>query len=154
MSTLRAVPAPPGTVDEAVPWHYGDPLAEQRDLAAGIGIVDLGNRDVLEVSGADRLSWLHSLTTAHLLGLAPGESRLVLILSPHGHVEHELHLVETGETVLVSVEPGSGAALGCLPGLDALHAARRGRGAPGPGRGLGADPGARRERRADLGGPR
>jgi tRNA-modifying protein YgfZ len=111
VNTLRAVPAPPGTVDEAVPWHYGDPLAEQRDLAAGVGIVDLGNRDVLEVSGVDRLSWLHSLTTAHLLDLAPGESRLVLILSPHGHVEHELHLVETGQTVLVSVEPGTGEAL-------------------------------------------
>jgi hypothetical protein len=111
VSTLRAVPAPPGTVDEAVPWHYGDPLAEQRDLTAGVGVVDLGNRDVLEVSGVDRLTWLHSLTTAHLLDLAPGESRLVLILSPHGHVEHEVHLVETGRTVLVSVEPGAGAAL-------------------------------------------
>jgi folate-binding protein YgfZ len=119
VSTLRAIPAPPGSVDEAVPWHYGDPLGEQRDLAAGIGIVDLGNRDVLEVSGVDRLSWLHSLTTAHLLGLVPGESRLVLILSPHGHVEHELHLIETGDTVLVSVEPGSGAALGAY--LDSMR---------------------------------
>jgi tRNA-modifying protein YgfZ len=111
VSTLRAIPAPPGSVDEAVAWHYGDPLAEQRDLAAGVGVVDLGHRDVLEVSGVDRLTWLHSLTTAHLLDLAPGQSRLVLILSPHGHVEHELHLVETGQTVLLSVEPGSGAPL-------------------------------------------
>ena len=111
MSTLSAIPAPPGSLDEAVAWHYGDPLAEQRDLAAGIGVVDLGHRDVLEVSGADRLTWLHSLTTAHLLGLAAGDSRLVLILSPHGHVEHELHLVETGQSVLISVEPGMGGAL-------------------------------------------
>ncbi|HYN57420.1 MAG TPA: folate-binding protein [Motilibacterales bacterium] len=111
MSTLRAIPAPPGSVDEPVPWHYGDPLGEQRDLAAGVGVVDLSHRDILEVSGPDRLSWLHSLTTAHLLGLAAGQSRLVLILSPHGHVEHELHLVETGDTVLVTVEPGTGEAL-------------------------------------------
>ena len=119
MSTLSAIPAPPGSVDEAVAWHYGDPLAEQRDLAVGIGVVDLGHRDVLEVSGADRLTWLHSLTTAHLLDLAAGESRLVLILSPHGHVEHELHLVETGQTVLISVEPGMGAALQAH--LDAMR---------------------------------
>lgn len=111
MSTLRAIPAPPGSLDEAVPWHYGDPLGEQRDLVAGVGVVDLSHRDILEVSGPDRLSWLHSLTTAHLLGLAAGQSRLVLILSPHGHVEHELHLVETGDTVLVTVEPGTGEAL-------------------------------------------
>ena len=119
MSTLRAIPAPPGTVDRAVPWHFGDPFAEQRDLVAGIGVVDLGHRDVLEVSGVDRLTWLHSLTTAHLLDLAPGQSRLVLILSPHGHVEHELHLVETGDTVLLSVEPGTGAGLGAY--LDSMR---------------------------------
>jgi len=111
MSALQAIPAPPGTVDAAVAWHYGDPLAEQRDLAAGIGVVDLSHRDVIEVSGADRLTWLHSLTTAHLLDLGPGDSRLVLILSPHGHVEHEMHLVETGREVLISVEPGMGEAL-------------------------------------------
>jgi hypothetical protein len=119
VSTLRAIPAPPGSVDEAVAWHYGDPLAEQRDLVAGIGVVDLGHRDILEVAGPDRLSWLHSLTTAHLLGLAPGQSRLVLILSPHGHVEHELHLVDTGQTVLLSVEPGTGAVLASY--LDSMR---------------------------------
>jgi folate-binding protein YgfZ len=119
VSTLRAIPAPPGSVDAAVAWHYGDPLAEQRDLAAGIGVVDLSHRDVLEVSGADRLTWLHSLTTANLLDLVPGQSRLVLILSPHGHVEHELHLVETGDSALVSVEPGMGASLAAY--LDSMR---------------------------------
>lgn len=111
MSTRTAIPAPEDSVDHAVPWHYGEPMAEQRDLAAGIGVVDLSHRDVLEVTGADRLTWLHSLTTAHLTGLPAGSSRLVLILSPHGHVEHELHVVETGRSVLIGVEPGAGAAL-------------------------------------------
>lgn len=111
MTGLHAIPAPPDSVDAGVPWHYGDPHAEQRALSAGRGAVDLTHRQVIEVAGADRLSWLHSLTTAHLLNLAPGDSRLVLILSPHGHVEHELHLVETGRTVLISVEPRTGGAL-------------------------------------------
>lgn len=111
MSAPTAIPAPPGSVDENVPWHYGHPLAEQRDLVSGRGVVDLSHRDVLEVSGSDRLTWLHSLTTAHLTGLQAGSSRLVLILSPHGHVEHELHLVETGQAVIIGVEPGTGAAL-------------------------------------------
>jgi hypothetical protein len=130
VSTPRAIPAPPGSVDAAVPWHYGDPHAEQRALAAGRGAVDLGHRDVLEVSGADRLPWLHSLTTAHLLDLAPGDSRLVLILSPHGHVEHELHLVETGATVLLSTEPGRGAGLAAY--LDSMRFLMRVEVAPRP----------------------
>lgn len=104
-----AVPADPP--DEAVAGHYGDPYREQRLLLAGTGAVDLSHRPVLRVSGADRLSWLHSLLSQHVADLHPGDSREALVLSPHGHVEHHLHLVETGESVLIHVEPGTADAL-------------------------------------------
>lgn len=71
----------------------------------------MSHRDVLYIAGADRHRWLHDLTTAHLLDLPPGESRLALILDPHGHVEHELHLVEDGQGIWCSVEPGTGGEL-------------------------------------------
>jgi folate-binding protein YgfZ len=98
-------------LEAGVAVHYGDPMREQRLLEEGLAVVDLGNREVLTVTGPDRLSWLHSLTTQHLLGLAPRESREALILSPKGHVEHSLHLVDDGETTWVTTEPGAGAAL-------------------------------------------
>lgn len=101
-----ACPAPEGSRDSGVPWHYGDPHGEQRLLLRGEGWVDLSHRGVITVSGPDRLTWLHSLTTQHVESLAPGESALDLVLSPHGHVEHELHLVDDGSTTWVSVEPG------------------------------------------------
>ena len=50
--------------DAGVPWHYGDPMREQREVDQGRGAVDLSHRGVLTVSGPDRLSWLHSLTTS------------------------------------------------------------------------------------------
>ncbi|CAB4846784.1 unannotated protein [freshwater metagenome] len=102
-----ACPAPPGSPDSGVPWHYGDPHGEQRRLLRGEGWVDLSHRGVVTVTGPDRLSWLHSLTTQHVESLAPGQSALDLILSPHGHVEHELHLVDDGATTWISVEPGT-----------------------------------------------
>jgi folate-binding protein YgfZ len=105
--------------DEAVAGHYGDPYAEQRALAAGSGVVDLSHRDVLRVTGPDRLSWLHSLVSQHVSGLAPGTSTEALVLSPQGHVEHHLHLTETGTEVLAHVEPGTGAAL--LGYLDSMR---------------------------------
>jgi len=40
-------------VDRGLVWHYGDPLREQRYLDEGTGIVDLSNRYVVRVSGAD-----------------------------------------------------------------------------------------------------
>jgi len=97
--------------DDAVAGHYGDPLREQRSLAAGEGAVDLSHRDVVRISGPDRLGWLHSLLSQHVADLQPSESREALVLSPHGHVEHHLHLVETGDAVLAHVEPGTAEAL-------------------------------------------
>lgn len=104
----NAVEAPADSVDFGVPWHYGDPFAEQRALVAGNARVDLSHRPVLRVSGSDRLSWLHSLTSQHLSSLSAGESALALLLDPRGRVEEELHLVETGDECLLSVEPGRG----------------------------------------------
>jgi len=66
---------------------------------------------VITISGPDRLSWLHDLTTQHLKTLDAGASSLALILSPHGHVEHELHLADDGTTTWVIVEPGTAPAL-------------------------------------------
>ena len=85
-------------VDAPVAWHYGDPVREQRLLVEGLAAVDLSHRSVVTVTGADRLSWLHSITTQLLTGLAPRTSAETLVLSPKGHIEHALHVVDDGET--------------------------------------------------------
>lgn len=97
--------------DAAVAAHYGDPVREQRLLAEGLAAVDLSHREVVTVTGPDRLSWLHSMTTQHLLGLGPRQSRESLVLSPKGHIEHALHLVDDGETTWITLEPGTASAL-------------------------------------------
>jgi folate-binding protein YgfZ len=118
--TRPAVPSPllahPGAVagegvDAAVAWHYGDPTREQRLLEEGLAVVDLSHRAVVTVTGPDRLSWLHSITTQHLSGLAPRTSTEALVLSPKGHIEHALHVVDDGETTWLTAEPGTGPAL-------------------------------------------
>lgn len=86
-------------------------MREQRLLTEGLGVVDLSDRDVVTVTGPDRLTWLHSMTTQDVQGLAPWASRESLVLSPKGHVEHDLHLVDDGTTTWITVEPGTGAAL-------------------------------------------
>lgn len=98
-------------VDAAVAAHYGDPIREQRLLVEGLGCVDLSHRGVVTITGPDRLSWLHSMTTQQLAGLEPHTSRQSLVLSPKGHVEHDLHLVDDGTTTWITVEPGTAPAL-------------------------------------------
>ena len=106
-----AIRPPEGTPDQGIAWHYGDPHREQQALTDGRGVVDLSNRGVITVSGADRISWLHTLTSQHLSNLQAGQSALALILSPNGHVEHELHVVDDGATAWLIVEPGTQAQL-------------------------------------------
>lgn len=97
--------------DTGVAAHYGAIAAEQRRLEAGEAFVDLSHRDVLAISGADRLTYLHSITTQHLAALAPGAPTEALILSPQGRVEHAFAGVDDGETFWAHTEPGAGAAL-------------------------------------------
>ena len=97
--------------DRGVASHYGDPIREQRLHAPSAGVVDRGNRGVLAIPGADRLTWLHSLTTQHLSGLAPMTGTELLVLSPHGHVEHHAVVLDDGATTFLDVEPGTGGAL-------------------------------------------
>jgi tRNA-modifying protein YgfZ len=100
-----AVPAE-GT-DAAIAWHYGDPLREQRVLATRVGVIDRTNRDVLTVSGEDRLGWLHSICSQHVAQLADGDSTESLVLSPHGHVEQHWQVTELGGAVWIDTEPAT-----------------------------------------------
>ena len=97
--------------DAPVAAHYGSFNTEQRTLEGGDGFVDLSHHDVVRISGPDRLTWLHSLTTQYVEGLEPGVPIQALILSPQGHVEHELRGTDDGEAFTAHVEPGRAAAL-------------------------------------------
>jgi folate-binding protein YgfZ len=97
--------------DKAVAAHYGDPMREQRTLETGAGVVDRSNREIIAITGPERLSWLHNITTQHLLSLQPGQGTEMLILSPHGHVEHHVVLADDGVTTWLDAEPGDGADL-------------------------------------------
>ena len=101
----------PEAIDRDLPAHYGDPMREQRTLAEQAGLVDRSNRNIIAISGPERIGWLHNLTTQHLLALRPGEGTELLVLSPHGHIEHDAVLTDDGETTWLDVEPGTASEL-------------------------------------------
>jgi folate-binding protein YgfZ len=117
LARTGAVPAQ--GIDAAVAAHYGDPYAEQRALARASGLVDRSHRGVVRIAGPDRLSWLHSLTTQDLEHLEPGTAAQALVLSPQGHIEHHLTLVDDGTALWAHVEPGSAGPL--LAFLDSMR---------------------------------
>jgi tRNA-modifying protein YgfZ len=102
-----AIPPPAQSPDPGVAWHYGDPLGEQRTAERGVVVVDRSNREIVAVPGEDRLSWLHTITSQHLLALGEGEHTEALVLDLHGHVEHHAAVSHVDSTVWLDTEPGA-----------------------------------------------
>ncbi|MDG4665546.1 folate-binding protein YgfZ [Mycobacterium sp. 236(2023)] len=101
MALTSAVPAPDDGPDAGSVWHYGDPLGEQRAAADGAVVVDRSHRAVLKLTGAERKSWLHTISSQHVSDLADGVVTENLSLDGQGRVED--HWVQTqldGRTVI------------------------------------------------------
>lgn len=100
----------PGAVDAGdatkvgVAAHYGNPLSEQRDLAAGSAIVDLSHRAVITITGPDRLRWIDSLASQSVARLAPGESTETLLLDITGRIEYAVRLIDDGTDLWLLLE--------------------------------------------------
>lgn len=98
-------------VDEGAVWHYGDPLREGRALEQGRALVDLASLSVIKVAGSTRLQWLHLFLTQACDHAQPGESVDALILTPNGHIEFGLHVVDDGRAAWIITDRATKAAL-------------------------------------------
>jgi len=92
--------------DKGAVWHFGEPTKEQRALEAGTAWADLSHLNIVAVSGADRLQWLHDLTTQFVSDLQPGVWMPSLILDAQGHVEFQFNVVDDGTTTYLVLDPG------------------------------------------------
>ena len=109
--------------DSAVPAHYGAPLREQRALMNGRAIVDLGQLEILEVSGPDREEWLTTITSQIFTERRPAESFEATVLSPQGRLEHWAQVITMDDSFLFIVDPGARAPLRAY--LELMTFARR-----------------------------
>ncbi len=104
----HAVPAPESGPDAGAIWHFGDPLGEQRAAETDAVLVDRSHRAVLTLSGSDRQTWLHSLSTQHVSELPDGASTQNLSLDGQGRVEDHWIQTELGGITHLDTEPWRG----------------------------------------------
>ncbi len=97
--------------DAGAIWHFGEPSKEQRALEEGPAWADLSHHEIISISGEDRLTWLHSLTTQFLENLPADKWISALILDPQGHIEHQFDLVDDRTTTWLTLDPGRAAPL-------------------------------------------
>jgi folate-binding protein YgfZ len=104
---MTAVPTPEGSPDAGLPWHYGDPYAEQRAAARRVAVVDRSNREVIAVTGPERLAWLHLVISQHVTELADGAATEALVLDSQGRVDTHMAVAHLDGTVWLDTEPGA-----------------------------------------------
>ncbi|MHA3019315.1 CAF17-like 4Fe-4S cluster assembly/insertion protein YgfZ [Mycobacterium sp. BMJ-28] len=98
---MSAVPVPDGGPDAGAVWHHGDPFGEQRAAADAAVLVDRSHRAVITLTGAERRSWLHTISSQHVSDLTDGTVVQNLSLDGQGRVEdHWLQTQLDGVTVL------------------------------------------------------
>ena len=105
---MTAVPAPEQGPDAGAIWHYGDPLGEQRAAETDAVLVDRSHRAVLTLTGKDRQTWLHSISSQHVSELADGASTQNLSLDGQGRVEDHWIQTELGGVTHLDTEPWRG----------------------------------------------
>jgi tRNA-modifying protein YgfZ len=103
-----AVPASDAGPDAGAAWHYGDPLGEQRAAETDAVLVDRSHRAVLILTGADRQTWLHNISTQDVSDLADGRSTENLSLDGQGRVEDHWVQTELGDVTYLDTEPWRG----------------------------------------------
>ena len=104
----RAVTAPDPGPDAGAIWHYGDPLGEQRAAETDAVLVDRSHRAVLTLTGSDRQTWLHNISTQHVSELPDGTSTQNLSLDGQGRIEDHWVQTELGGTTYLDTESWRG----------------------------------------------
>jgi hypothetical protein len=105
---MSAVPAPDTGPDAGAVWHYGDPLGEQRAVADEAVVVDRSHRAVLRLTGSDRKTWLHSISSQHVSDLRDGAVTQNLSLDGQGRVEDHWIQTQLDGVTYLDTEPWRG----------------------------------------------
>src|SRR4051812_28972293 len=90
-----------------IPASYGDPGAEWERVRRSVGLLDLGYRGLLRLTGRDRRRWLHGMLTNDILGLADVQGVYAAILNVQGRMLADLRVYAVEDALLIELPPGT-----------------------------------------------
>ena len=82
-----------------VPWRYESLEAEYGALRTGAGLIDYSTQALIEVRGADRVSFLQNLLTNDIKRLTPGTGCRAALLTPAAKLIADLLLFADAESL-------------------------------------------------------
>ncbi len=96
---------------EEVVADYGAPASEHAALRSAAGVVDLGFRGRLCLTGTDRVRLLNGQVTNDVKALATGQGCAAAFCTPKGRLVADVHIFALPEELLLDFEPGLTATL-------------------------------------------
>ena len=77
----------------------------------GVAFFSLTGRTQIEMTGADRASFLHNFCTNHIKGLSPGQGCEAIVTSIKGRILFHVLVFAAADSLWIETEPGCGPAL-------------------------------------------
>ena len=99
----------PEPTASALPLDHGDVAAEYRAVRTSVGVIDRSDRGVIEVTGRDRVAFLHALLSNDVKALGPGQGCAAALLDIHGKVQVMLLVWALDDRLLLVTPPGMAA---------------------------------------------
>ena len=96
----------PEATARETPLDYGDAATEYDAVRRHVGVIDHGDRGLIEVTGRDRASFLHALLSNEIKALAPGQGCAATLLDVHGKVQVSLLVWVWDDRILLVTPSG------------------------------------------------
>ena len=105
-----------GPVDVGRPAHFGSPQEEYVAATSAAALFDLSDRTQIELSGADRVRFLHSFCTNDVKRLSPGQGCEAFVTNVKGKVIGHVWIDALDSSLWLDADAGSAERL--LPHLE------------------------------------
>ena len=102
--------------DVTVILHYGDPAGEAAAMRREAALVDLSWRGVIEMTGRDRVRFLHGMCTNDIKKLQPGQGCMAAIVNRQGKMVAEMIALATENALLLEMDRSN-----LQPAIDHLN---------------------------------
>ena len=99
---------PSGAAEAAAPVEivetFNEYHAEYAAIRKSVGIFDQPQRGVVELTGKDRLEFLHRMITHDTRGLLPGQCRRAFLLSKQGRITADMIVMHEAQRTLIDLD--------------------------------------------------
>ena len=98
------LPYGPSDAGVEVVESFGEFEAEYAAIRRGAAVMEMPQRSLVEVTGADRLEFLHRFLTHDTVSLGDGEGRRAFLLSRQGRVEADMVVLQNQDRTLLAID--------------------------------------------------